>query len=259
MEVFFSIDQIRKIKKIGLEAGNIAKDFFINRKLLVTKKPDGSSVTDADIAVSEFIRQRLSLLFPSIPIVCEEGCNRACDDQFFLIDPIDGTSSFIKGEDQFTVNIALINKGRSVFGLINAPIFESGKMIFTNHQGSLTYLRGGQQECTLTAAAKSNSFTRIITSKRTDDLELSNYFKPEKFKVEKLSSSLKFLHLLENRADIYVHLRRTMEWDTAAGQAIIEAFGGKILNLTSKNDIFSGEDLIYGKQDFVNFAFVSFI
>jgi 3'(2'), 5'-bisphosphate nucleotidase len=105
---FFNQNQIEKIVSYAFAAGAIAEEFQKSGDFQTAKKFDNSSVTTADIAVSEFINQKLKKDFPEIPIICEEGKLRQGGDIFWLIDPIDGTNSFIDGSTEFAVNIALI-------------------------------------------------------------------------------------------------------------------------------------------------------
>ena len=135
MQSFFTQNQIEQIISFASEAGEIALDFFKSKDFSINKKQDGSEVTSADIAVSKLLRQKLAKEFPQIPIICEEGDLREVEgDVFFLIDPIDGTSAFIAGKTEFAINIALIKDKKAIFGLIYAPLFQGGRMVFSNHE-----------------------------------------------------------------------------------------------------------------------------
>ena len=123
--------QTEKIILYSREAGEIAIQAFKSRNFEIRKKSDGSKVTSADIAISKFLREKLTTEFPQIPVICEEGDLRKISAEiFFLVDPIDGTASFISGSDQFCINIALIKNRQAIFGLIYAPLFEGGKLMF---------------------------------------------------------------------------------------------------------------------------------
>jgi len=131
--MIFSQSQINKIVSFAFDAGQIAINAQKSKNFTVTKKPDNTDVTSADIEISKFLNQKLSQEFSQIPIICEESEFRQQNhDIFWLIDPIDGTSSFIKGLDSFAINIALIKNKKAIFGLIYAPSFCGGKMAFTN-------------------------------------------------------------------------------------------------------------------------------
>jgi len=266
---FFTQAQIDKIISFAFEAGDIACDFQKSANFVVTTKPDNSYVTSADIAVSKFLNQKLSQEFPQIPIICEEGNLREITGEiFWLIDPIDGTSSFIEGSEEFAINIALIKDGKPIFGLLYAPRFEGGKMAVTNAQNQiallnkeknikiLQYLQDGEL---------ASSKLKIVTSKKTHDSEIADYIAQihpnfiDNFVVKHMSSATKFFLILENKVDLYITFRKIMEWDTAAGQALIELFGGKLKNLTLQNSLYViGDDLRYKKPNFTNEFFACY-
>lgn len=272
--------QISQILAISLQAGSIAKDFFFNKDYVVSKKNDDSDVSSADIAVSDFIYKNLSRLFPEIPIICEERADKKSSSQlFFLIDPIDGTSGFINGKEEFAVNIALIENQKPIFGAIYAPIFNGGKLIYNDNNEiyiynnllqNLDYVENYHkfleetQPCIIKSQNINNhSKVRIITSRRASDSAI-NSFLAQKFATKipnydllKLSSSIKFFFLAEQGYDFYIHLNQTMEWDTAAGQAIVEKLGYKVkkIELNDIGFIFNNE-LLYNKEFFVNPSFL---
>jgi 3'(2'), 5'-bisphosphate nucleotidase len=282
---FFKAWEIERILAFAIEAGEIAAQAFLSKDFLIERKTDNSQVTTADIAVSKFLREKLGAEFPQIPIICEEGDLRQIDDDiFFLIDPIDGTSSFISGSVEFAVNIALVQNKKAVFGLIYAPLFENGKMIFCDEEDRIILWDKSEKKQILKQVQDdevclestfpnfhpefiSGSKTlRIVTSARTKDSDIEFYISKthpnftENFKVEKLSSAVKFFRLLEKNVDLYLHFRPSMEWDTAAGQALVELMGGKVKNLFSnQNEIVIEGNLEYKKPDFSNKSFVAFI
>lgn len=263
---FFSEKQTENIVSIAIKAGEIATSFFQEKTFLVSKKSDNSQVTSADIAVSKFLRDELSKEFGDIPIICEEGDLRDISGEiFFLIDPIDGTSSFVSGSCEFSINIALVKNNEAIFGLIYAPVFEGGKMIFSDHQNQVVIrnLNGEQRPIKSNNFAK-NAGLKIITSARTKDVDIIKYVNQihskdqQNFVVERLSSAIKFFRLLEGEANLYLHFRPSMEWDTAAGQALVELNNGKVKKLFFNQDEISiGESLEYKKLNFTNGAFVA--
>lgn len=258
--------QIEKVVSCAFDAGKISERFRKDKDFQVMKKPDGSSVTTADITVSELINRRLSEDFSEIPIVCEEGNVRDVDDIFWLIDPIDGTSSFIEGSEEYAINIALIKDREVVFGLIYGPSFEGGKMVYTNHEDRVVLQNSFSQQIALEVKEFKNDKLRIVTSARSKNLDIENYvnqfhkeFK-ESFVVERLSSAVKFFRIVEDGADLYLHFRKSMEWDTASGQALIEFMGGKVKNLSSNESGFEVDDnILYKKDNFANQPFISFV
>jgi 3'(2'), 5'-bisphosphate nucleotidase len=263
---FFNQNQIEKIVSYAFAAGEIAEKFQKSGDYQTAKKLDNSSVTTADIAVSEFINQKLKKDFPEIPIICEEGKLRQAGDIFWLIDPIDGTNSFIDGSSEFAVNIALIKDKKAIFGLIYAPSFEGGKMIFSNHLNQIILQRKSQESEILQFKKNHSDVLRIITSARTKDIDVNNYTaqfykdSDKKIHIEKLSSAAKFFRILENDADLYLHFRPSMEWDTAAGQALVELMNGQVKTLSFNHEKISiDENLLYQKPDFTNQSFIAFI
>lgn len=267
MPSFFNQEQCEKIVLIALEAGEIAAQAFRSKKFTVEKKSDNSQVTSADIAVSKFLRDKLSQEFLQIPIICEEGELREISDEvFFLIDPIDGTSSFVSGSVEFSVNIAVVKDKKAIFGLIYAPLFEGGRMIFSNHKNQVVDRNFAGVQKVLNPAELDLSQLRIITSARTKDVDIANYIEQihpdfsQNFVVEKLSSAIKFFRLLEGKSNLYLHFRPSMEWDTASGQALVELMDGKVKKLFfNQNEIEIGENLDYKKPNFTNKAFVAII
>lgn len=267
MQPFFNRNQVEKITSFAFEAGEIAAEFFKNKNFTTEKKSDHSKVTSADIAVSEFLAEKLKEEFPQIPVICEEGKLREVSgDIFFLIDPIDGTSSFASGSVEFAVNIALVKNKKAVFGLIYAPLFEDGKMIFSDENNRVISRNFSAEDKILNDIFTSKIGVHIITSARTKDHHIEKYieeFYPnftQNFSVEKLSSAIKFFRLLEGKANLYLHFRPSMEWDTAAGQALVELMGGKVKKLFfNPENITIGENLSYLKSDFTNQAFVATI
>ncbi len=275
MSSLFNKSQIEKIISFALEAGQIAALAFKDKNFSIERKSDNSQVTTADIAVSNFLREKLNEEFTEIPVICEEGDLREITQEtFFLIDPIDGTSSFISNSVEFAVNIALVQNKKAIFGLIYAPLFEGGKMVFSDEEGKVVLwegmiLRSGARKILKQVQDDSvggGKKLRIITSARTKDADILTYITRlhpnllQNFTVEKLSSAVKFFRLLEGDANLYLHLRESMEWDIAPGQALVELMGGKVKNLFfNQSEIKIGEDLGYKKPNFLNRSFVAFI
>jgi len=248
--------QIKSIVKIALEAGEIALSYFGGDNLNISKKSDNSPLTIADSLISKLIFEGLKTITPEIPVICEEGENRGFGDGiFWLIDPIDGTNSFAMGNPEFTINIGLIKNKKPIFGLIFAPAISGLPFYYTNESGRLIrYFTEEQREENFIFKKRDEKNCVVIASKRISDSAILDYFfsnkKPEKpITIYKVSSSLKFIYLIEGRADLYLHLRKSMEWDIAAGQALLEATGGKIMNL-------DGSEFLYEKDGLVNQAFL---
>jgi 3'(2'), 5'-bisphosphate nucleotidase len=266
---FFNQNEIKKITSMAFDAGEIATKSFKSHDFTVARKADNSEVTSADIKISEFLNKNLSAEFPNIPVICEElGLKKVDNNIFWLIDPIDGTSSFIKGVDQFSINISLIKDHKAIFGLIYAPIFENSKMAYLNHESKIVMIKNQQEYFLEPDNVKQETGSKklkIVTSKRTTNQDIIIYLNQdyqdigENYQIEKLSSAIKFFRILENDCQLYLHLNKTMEWDTAAGQALVEAANGKVKNFFfSKIHSVIGTDLTYQKPNFANQPFIAY-
>ena len=211
----------------------------------VMSKADESPVTVADQRGEKLILEHLARRFPDIPVISEEdasefGTPAAIGPRFFLVDPLDGTKAFVRGDPNFTVNIGLIQDGRPVAGAVCAP--PSGETWFTHQGGVLKRVRGGPTEAVRVRAWPKGSAIALV----------SHTMKPETLQKlaaeygfdtpEPMDSSIKLCRIAEGSADIYPRHGPTMEWDVAAGQAVLEAAGGSFL--TDK-----GEPFTYGKAD----------
>lgn len=255
-----SKETISRLLLVAKKAGEIAAESQ-GGNIIVFKKIDNSEVTNIDIEISKYISKEISIITPNIKIVCEENDVRNIDeDIFWLVDPIDGTSSFINNEDEFSINIALVKNKKAIFGIIYAPKFDGGKLAYIDHENNVIL-----NERTISKSL-SNKFydrLRITTSKRTHDQEIKDFVKQHygnylnNFSIYKYSASIKFLLLLENKVDIFIALRQTMEWDTAPGQALIEALNKNcnIIFKENKNFIIK-EAMLYKKNNFLNNYFI---
>jgi 3'(2'),5'-bisphosphate nucleotidase len=231
----------------------------------VSFKDDGSPVTDADRAAEELILNDLARLAPGVLVVAEEsaaviGDRLDPDKPFFLVDPLDGTRDFVRGGNDFTVNIALIEGRQPVFGLIYVPV--SGRLYFTPAHGEavsghLPPSRGEPAkplELTPLRTRQPDMAKLTVLASRSHMNEKTSQFIARHNVAEMLqfSSSLKFCVIAEGRADLYARLAPTCEWDTAAGHAILQAAGGVVLDL-------DGDPLAYGKVEkgLINSGFIA--
>ena len=243
---------IDELKRISVNAGNaILKEYKSNIK--IEKKDDSSPVTKADLISNEIINESLEKLTPDIPIVSEENSNvsfkkRKSWNRYWLIDPLDGTKEFIKKNGEFTVNIALIVCNEAQIGLINAPVM---KNIYWGHKKHGAHMQNQNGIITQLKVSETIGNTRRIAisrSHKSDDLK-KYLSKIKKYKEIGIGSSLKFCLVANGDADYYPRLGPTSEWDTAAGQAILESAGGSVLKLC-------GEPLRYNlKKSFLNPSF----
>jgi len=224
---------------------------IVERGFDVEHKHDLSPVTEADRAAELIILAALARAAPEIPVVAEEevaaGRIPAIGDTFFLVDPLDGTKEFIRGGDDYTVNIGLIADGKPVLGAVFAPARGSiyaglvGEGAWIEDSGGRRPIRTRERGGTLTAVASKSHFSQP-TADYLEAVGASDYVG--------IGSSLKFCIVAEGHADIYPRLSPTSEWDTAAAHAVLLAAGGRV-------DGTEGRPLAYGKPTFLNRGFVA--
>ncbi len=203
-------------------------------------KADGSAVTQADKLGEAIILSRLRKACPDIPILAEEAAAGGdipdLGDRFFLVDPLDGTREFINKTGEFTINIALVEAGRPVMGVVYAPICDKlyfaaageGACLAAAHPGVTEIPIDGAKKISVRKADKKNLVAVASRSHRSPETDA--FLKA--LGVKKFSpagSSLKFCLIAEGLADVYPRFGRTMEWDTGAGQAVLEAAGGSVI------------------------------
>ena len=214
-----------RILNIVNESISIAKNASNSIKSI---KSDGSIVTYADLEVEEYIFSNLSSIDLRIPIISEErsvNLDLFLEDVYWIIDPIDGTSNFSNGKDEYTINIALIKSGTPIFGIIGHPPSET--IWFGIKNDSFIYKNNKIKSITSYDIKKKPT---IISSRNVDHKTKTIMNIIDYEKITYCSSSLKFCKLVENKAQIYVRANKIKKWDIAAGDAIIRSIGGKVLN-----------------------------
>lgn len=226
------------VRRVAIEAGNITLDYFEEGMVSQSfTKDDGSPVTDADRLAEEYIARELRDTIASIPVIGEESCaggdfpDVSDEEYFWLVDPLDGTREFIQGSPDFTVNIALIKQGVPVLGVIYAPAH--GEMYSAHGEGTaLRWLEETGNEKSIRVRKPSAGGLVVVASKTRSQQELEIFLAEHKVeKIIRKGSSLKICAIASGKADLYPGLSQTCEWDTAAGQAILEAAGGEIVSL----------------------------
>lgn len=222
------------IIRVASEAGKAIWEIY-QRNFNVSHKSDFSPVTEADLKANELIIDSLAELNPRWPVVSEEETipdfsQRAKWDYHWLVDPLDGTREFIKGNDEFTVNIALIHRHQPVLGVIHVPA--TGETYFANAGGGAFKLFSDGRVESIRARAWDGRHI-IVASSRGQRTELFKRFLAGfvSCDVLPLGSSLKSCMIAEGRADVYARFGPTAEWDTAAAQCIVEEAGGRMCDL----------------------------
>lgn len=235
---------------IATDAGKLIMTYFTGQ-INARKKDDNSPVTDADIAANQLITKALYELAPHIPIIAEEDEEMGAEghELFWLVDPLDGTRSFVRGEPEFTVNIGLIYQRKPVLGVIYAPPQET--LYFGEvGKGAWRSVKGGKAE---PIVARKPAADGIVVTRSRSHPSAATAAYMEKLPIKQVipgSSSVKFCMVAEGSADIYPRFGRTMEWDTAAGHAILQAAGGRVQTL-------DGKELMYGKSGYENPHFIA--
>lgn len=235
----------RALALICEEAAQVILPFW-RTELDVVQKADASPVTEADRAGERLILQRLSEVFPGVPAVSEEfasefGAPEDIGPRFFLVDPVDGTKAFVRGDPNFTVNIGLIENGVPVAGAIVAPA--TGEAWFTTADGVLKRMAPGGPDVPVSARAWPQGQAIALVSHTMKEERAAELAAEYGFDLRTpMDSSIKMVRIAEGSADIYPRHGPTMEWDTAAGHAILAAAGGRF---TAPD----GGAFTYGKAD----------
>ena len=247
------------VKPLMLEAARIAMKHY-GALDEIQYKSDNSPLTEADLEVDRLIYRSLTTQFPQIAIITEERSEThkilPPDAPFFLVDPIDGTKEFINKRDEFTINIGLIENGRPVLGAICVPA-KSVLYLGSQEIGAFEYdcdlendVIGEAKQIFPTKA--DNRALNIVASRSHLCDDTRNFIKANRVaNLVNAGSSLKFCLLASGKADLYPRYGPTMEWDTAAGHAILAAVGGTVVDLR-------GIPLQYGKKDLTNGVFLAY-
>ena len=218
----------------------------------VMRKDDRSPVTEADHAAEAIIVAGLRGALPDIPVIAEEevaaGRITEPSGEYWLVDPLDGTREFAAGNDEFAVNIGLVRNGRPVLGVVGIPAVAE---LFAGIAGRGAWKRAGGKQTVVSARLPPEEGLTVLASRyHGSSARLDEFLKGRRVaRLINFGSSVKFCRLAEGIADLYPRFGRTMEWDTCAPQAVLEAAGGTIRT-------FDGEVLRYGKPGWENPHFV---
>jgi len=243
---------LNNVKDIAQKAGEAIMRIY-TKDFTIEYKDDKSPLTEADTKSNEIICEELMKLYPEIPILSEENKIIPFDERknweyYWCIDPIDGTKEFIKKNGEFTVNIALIHKNRPVLGVVYAPALDD---MYSAKEGEGAFKNREKLPLKVNSDVKEKMF--VVASKSHLSEETQVFIDALKTKeVEQVSkgSSLKLCMVAEGEADIYPRLAPTMEWDTAAADAVVR----EARKMTYQYE--NGEPMIYNKENLLNPWFV---
>jgi len=246
------------MRRLSIEAGDKIMEVYGSDDFEVKTKSDESPVTIADEAADQIISDGLRAAFPDVMLVTEEqsATHSASGDTFLIVDPLDGTKEFINRRGDFTVNIALVEGGVPTRGVVYAPA--RSRMFFTLADGSSVEETGDFPKDSIgpvqpiSVSKPDNTALMVVASKSHRDQATDDYI--AKYNVRDMKSagsSLKFCLIATGEADLYPRVGRTMEWDTAAGHAVLTGAGGAVVRVDDLTP------LTYGKADFANPFFIA--
>jgi 3'(2'), 5'-bisphosphate nucleotidase len=245
-------DMLDHLCELARAAGSIELD-VLAAGFDVRDKADASPVTEADVRAEALVVDGLGRMSPQWPIVAEEavaaGHSPVSGDRFWLVDALDGTREFVAGNAEFTVNIALVEHGVPVMGVVHAPALG---LLFAGRLGVGAFVvDSAGRRAIRTRSVPAGGITVLASRSHGDEQALRAFLAGRPVAaVRHAGSSLKFGMLAAGEADLYPRFGRTMEWDTAAGHAVLAAAGGEVTDL-------SGRPLRYGKAGFENPHFVA--
>ena len=249
----------RVMRRLALEAGDKIMEIYGQDDFDVKSKSDDSPVTAADEAADKIISDGLRAAFPDVLLVTEEqsATHSTTGDTFLIVDPLDGTKEFIHRRGDFTVNIALVEGGVPTRGVVYAPAKE--RMFFTGAGGQSVEETGDFDKDSvgpmkaISVSNPDNSALMVVASKSHRDQATDDYIgKYQVRDMKSAGSSLKFCLIATGEADIYPRVGRTMEWDTAAGHAVLQGAGGCVIRFDDHSA------LTYGKAEYANPFFIAY-
>lgn len=247
------------MRQLSLEAGDKIMEVYNSPDFEIKTKSDESPVTEADEAADAIIAAGLRAAFPDVALVTEEQADSHGQDvsTFLIVDPLDGTKEFINRRGDFTVNIAYVLDGSPVRGIVYAPAKE--RLFYTDAGGNAVEEIGPFDKETvgelkpIRVSKPDNEGLLVVASKSHRDQATDDYLAKYKSKdLKSAGSSLKFCLVATGEADLYPRVGRTMEWDTAAGHAVLVGAGGDVVRFDNH------QPLRYGKEGFANPFFIAY-
>ncbi|MEP3298026.1 MAG: 3'(2'),5'-bisphosphate nucleotidase CysQ [Pseudoruegeria sp.] len=246
-------------RRLSLEAGDKIMEIYNSSDFEVKVKSDDSPVTEADEAADALISAGLRAAFPDVVLVTEEQSDSHAKkaDTFLIVDPLDGTKEFINRRGDFTVNIAYVENGVPIRGVVYAPA--KNRLFYTQADGTTVEETGAFDKAVvgdvnkISVSEPDNSSLMVVASKSHRDQATDAYIGKYNVKdMKSAGSSLKFCLVATGEADIYPRLGRTMEWDTAAGHAVLLGAGGNVVDFETHTE------LKYGKDGYANVFFIAY-
>ena len=247
------------MRRLALEAGDRIMEIYDSPDFEVKSKSDNSPVTEADEAADALISAGLRAEFPDLPLVTEEQAASHFQQvsSFLIVDPLDGTKEFVQRRGDFTVNIAWVEDGVPVRGVVYAPA--KGRLFYTLADGRSVEETGpfakdapGEQR-PIAVSTPDNRALMVVASKSHRDQATDDYIGQYAVRdMTSAGSSLKFCLVATGEADLYPRLGRTMEWDTAAGDAVLRGAGGQMVRFDDHTPF------TYGKPGFENPFFIAY-
>lgn len=249
---------IATLRTLAIEAGGLIMEVYGQEDFAVETKDDESPVTVADQVADAHILKGLKAAFPDATIITEEAAETHGIEAktFFIVDPLDGTKEFVKRRGDFTVNIALVRDGVPSLGVVYAPA--KGRLFYSDGDGGAVEENGPHdpekpgETRAIHVSEPDNGALKVVASKSHRDAATDDYIALyDVADAVSAGSSLKFCLVATGEADLYPRLGRTMEWDTAAGDAVLRAAGGKVVSFETH------EEFRYGKPGFANGFFIA--
>ncbi len=231
---YLTTELLAAVEKIAQDAGRAVMQIY-GRAFRIEEKADKSPLTEADAAAHQLILARLQALSPALPILSEEDVDAfpGADEQgrYWLVDPLDGTKEFIKRNGEFTVNIALIERGVPVLGVVYAPVpgvtYSAARGL-----GAVKIGADNLRRPITVATHRTDTAWRVLGSRSHPSQQTHDWLaRLDRYEMVALGSSLKLCLVAEGAADLYPRLGPTALWDTAAGHAVVNGAGGEVLRL----------------------------
>lgn len=252
-----SSEEISELKHVMETAGRAIMDIYRKDKDIGVKlKNDNTPVTDADLLSNEIITEFLARRYPNIPVISEESdhlpfVTRQSFPAVWLLDPLDGTREFLGRSGEFTINLGLVSQGVAVAGFIYLPAF-SRFYYAIKGLGAWEYTPSGARQLRAHRFSMADDGLRVVRSRtHTEEATLNHIEALRHPRIMHMGSALKFIAIADGLADYYPRMLHIMEWDTAAGQVLIEEAGGSLV------DACTGSPLRYNKESLVNPHFIA--